>query len=266
MEIKAFIRGLSIGLGGCLLLVTASPALSQSEARDVTNNLPNELKQMEARNRGSRSCPPPLQTRWKALYSGGGFPWRDPVDNPIVGTRQFGDATSINKLLSHTFKTESLKRGCCYIPPRGRAYLFVQGASSPANHDLLRGDVPNNDRFITLGSGSMYGTPGGVSAAPYGTPYPTSWRWWGRPVSPVNVNSNNRFSYAIGDDLKIRQTVLYTQTCCIVEERPRQDHSTARTINNSANAFRQLMQKDGPRNRVPMGNPSRAIHTPRVLQ
>ena len=78
-----------------------------------------------------------------------------------MGGRPFGANTGINKTLSHTFKTESLSNLCttgCYIPRKGRAWLGVKGASSPANANLFTGDVPNNDIFGTFGAGAMYPT------------------------------------------------------------------------------------------------------------
>ncbi len=267
MQITKSIHTLAISTSVITLMISAPPAFSQSNARDVTGNLPGFIKQPESRSRGRPPCPQPLQLRWKALFSPNApsMPYRDPGDNPIAGTRAFGDM-AINKLFSHTFLTGSFKQSCCYIPRNGRAYLAVYGAGS-ANENLFIGDVPRNDLFGTYGAGAMYNPP--VSSLPFGTNssgnFTGNFIWRAKPISPVNVSSNDRFSYAIGDDLKIRQTALFVQTCCIGRERHRRGNNANILRRNNAasnNAFRNMLQKDGARRVNPTPRPSEPARMP----
>ena len=95
----------------------------------------------------------------------------------------------------------------------------------------------------------MYASP--VLASPFGTPHPTNPIWRYRPVSVANIISNNMFSYAIGDDMKISRTALWTQSCCIRKHKPRDNNiATKKRSRGGSNAFIQMMKKDGAKRKV----------------
>lgn len=208
----------------------------------VQKELSNTNKSQRSRSKISpANCPPGQHHEWKGIPSPtSGYPWKDPNDNLFnngTAPRQFS-ANTINQLFAHTFNTEKFKKNCCRAK---KAWLFVRGKRIAPNN-LFTGNVPNNDRFATMGQGAMYPVgSGGVSSAPYGSALAYAWIY--KPVSATNVNSNNRFSYALGDDTQIKQTFLLAASCCLDKE-PRRGVLSRRMKASSTQRFMQMMQKD----------------------
>lgn len=263
MENKSSRKLFIMYVSSCLFIGTSTYTSIVISAEKI----PSFIQQQSMNKRAVRGCPEPLVSKWHRFDSqtSNVLPYRDPTDNPLVGTRKFLDSglANINKLFSHTFKTNLPKKDCCVIKRKGRAYLLVYGKGTLPEQGLI-GNEPTNDLFVSVEQGMLI-PPNGAPAAPFGhvnqnpsSPITNNWnnfRWKQIPIS--YVISNNLYSYGLGDDTHIKKTQLWVETCCIQKERRGKiNASKARSAGNRSAVKRFMQRMNADKGSKPRSAPS----------
>ena len=272
MENKSRKKLFIMYVSSCLFIGTSTYTSIAISAEKV----PSFIQQQSMNKRAVRGCPEPLVSSWHRFDSptSNVLPYRDPADNPLVGTRKFLDSglANINKLFSHTFKTNLPKRDCCVIKRKGRAYLLVYGKGTLPEQGLI-GNEPSNDLFASVEQGMLIPSSGSP-AAPFGhvnqnpssaiTNNWNSFRWKQIPIS--YVISDHLYSYVLGDDTHIKKTQLWVETCCIRKERGRKINASKAKGAGSRSALKRFMNRMNADKGSKKLNPRSAPSLPRQLR